>query len=245
MLSRWTILKYPTVASTQDTARELAKSGEGVAPFAVVADHQSQGRGRSGRVWESNSGNLMCSLYITPHIHAAQSGQFSFLTAVSVSSTLEDFGIEAEHKWPNDVLVKGKKIAGVLLESQLRPDGNVDSMVIGIGLNIASAPEGAVSLQTLFPNPISRDEVLSVVLTHFDKLHENFHQNGFAPLREKWLKKAIGIGQKINVRLPNEEFSAVFEGISEEGALLARPENAKTVRIIHSGDVFLKEGQSS
>jgi BirA family biotin operon repressor/biotin-[acetyl-CoA-carboxylase] ligase len=250
------IVHFETLDSTQDKAKEFLSSGVEL-PFAIYADMQTKGRGRSGNEWVSQSGNLFTSIVIPlKNIDAKDAGQYSFLTAVALMDTLSDYGVSnAVNKWPNDILVDGKKIAGILLESDIGADGLINALIIGIGVNLVSAPEGAISLRhcerseaiqkfdrknwiatSALPHHNDSESFLSHFIINLDKNLDIIKQNGFIPIREKWLTKAHGLGSIIRVRLPHETFHGEFIGLEEEGALLVNVDGKP--RKVYSGEVF-------
>lgn len=238
------IYHFESLASTQDIAKQYLADGRDL-PFAVRADIQTKGRGRSGNEWISPVGNLYSSTVIpVKNIPVQNAGQYSFLTAVALMETLADYGVtNAVNKWPNDILVDSKKIAGILLESDVRQDGTINALIIGVGVNIAFAPEGAVCLDTILKSPPLRGEDLgegeNFLKIFLENLQSNltlFEENGFVPIREKWLAKAFGLNETIRVRLPHETFYGVFTGLDEQGALLVNVDG--TLRKVYSGDVF-------
>ena len=258
------IIHFETLDSTQDKAKEFLLSGVEL-PFAIYADMQTKGRGRGGHEWVSQQGNLFTSLVIPlENIHAKNAGQYSFLTAVALMECFADYGVShAANKWPNDILVEDKKIAGILLESDIGTDGFIKALIIGIGVNLVSAPEGAVSLRhceellgdeaiqrfkkkdwiatSALPPRNDSESFLSRFLSHLQTNLDIIRQNGFVPIREKWLSKAHGLGSVIRVSLPHETFHGEFIGLDEEGALLVNVDGKP--RKVYSGEVFF-EGKS-
>jgi BirA family biotin operon repressor/biotin-[acetyl-CoA-carboxylase] ligase len=236
------IYHFETLVSTQDTTKQYLAEGRDL-PFAVYADMQTNGRGRSGNKWVSQHGNLLASIAIPlKNIHAKNAGQYSFLTAVALMDCLADYGVSnAVNKWPNDILVDGKKIAGILLESDISADGIINALIIGIGVNLASAPEGAVCVNDLTGDTISSSELLNQFVKQLNTQMLYIEERGFAPIRQKWLDNAYGMGMIIKIRLPHETFHGKFIGLDEEGALLVNVDGRP--RKVYSGDVFF-EGKS-
>jgi BirA family biotin operon repressor/biotin-[acetyl-CoA-carboxylase] ligase len=235
----WHIQRFDEVTSTQDIATEQARQGA-PAGTVIVAAVQTKGRGRSGNSWESLNGNLFCSLVLRPDIELAQSGQYSFLIAIALNRALSDI-VDDSHsinnKWPNDVLVDEKKIAGILLEAVV-DENAIDAMIVGIGVNIAYAPEDKIFLNALtIDAPESVDSFLSGLLAHLAEVLAEYEAEGFAALREEWLDQALNLHKPIKVRLPNAVLDGVFEGLEADGALTLRLANGD-IKVIHSGEVF-------
>lgn len=209
-------------------------------PFVVQADMQTASRGRSGNKWVSGKGNLLASLVIPlENVHARDAGQYSFLAAIALMNVFIDLGItDIQNKWPNDVLVDGKKIAGILLESDIDADGLLKSIIIGVGINLMSSPDGAVHAEQLLNKTIQPLEFLDQFNHQIQLQLNKMAAEGFAPIRETWLSHAYGLGTEIRVRLPHETFYGEFLGLDGNGALLVKVENEASHRVIHSGEVF-------
>lgn len=231
------------IDSTNDEARRRADSGE-KGPIWLSAKSQTKGRGRRGREWESKEGNLYTTGLYSLAVGAKQAANISFIAALAVKATISHYlkGHTIEVKWPNDVLVDGAKIAGILLESWLN-DGEI-KVAIGIGINIVHAPEiaeyNAVSLAKIMKNPKtvpSAEDVLIVLCDAFESLLAQWNKSGFAPIREKWLACAKGVGTRIGVRLHDKELFGVFKSLNEAGELLLELDNGN-IEIISAGDVF-------
>lgn len=226
----WSIERFDELTSTQDLARERALNGapEGT---VIVAAAQTAGRGRSGNVWQTLKGNLFFSFVLRPNVAPADIGQFSFLVAVALNRVLKRSCADVQNKWPNDILVAGKKIAGILLE---RED---DALIVGVGVNVVSAPEDKISIHAAGGQDQSADSVLEGFLSALDDVFSLYADKGFAPLRQEWLDSAAGIGRAITVRLPSASINGVFEGLEAGGALRLRLESGE-IKVIHSGEVF-------
>jgi BirA family biotin operon repressor/biotin-[acetyl-CoA-carboxylase] ligase len=219
----WQVDVHAKLPSTQDYVRDLVE--EDIPEGTVVqALSQTSGRGRQGREWVSPVGNLYMSLLLYPECDAAKAGQMSFVTAVAVSAAIDEY-IEPGHlktlKWPNDVLIDGKKCAGILIESVLGKDGVVDALIIGIGVNIVAPPEGSIGVAQVsggkqVPIHPFRDKVLH----ELEETYRQWKHQGFAPIRTRWLKQAHGLGDIITARFAKDEAKGIFKGIDDKGALL-------------------------
>lgn len=234
----WHIQRHDEVHSTQDLAHASARAGE-PAGVVVVAKSQTAGRGRIGNVWQSFQGNLLTSIVLRPDIEIGQAGQFSFLTAVALNRTLSEMLDErhaVQNKWPNDILIDGKKIAGILLESVIE-GGRFAALILGIGVNVASCPEDRVSLSSLGATDETAESVLQALLANLAEVLSEYERDGFAPLREEWLDYALNLHKHIKVRLPSATLEGVFEGLEPDGALRLRLDQGD-IKVIHSGEVF-------
>jgi len=242
----YSLIEFDSVPSTNDEATRLGAAG--AADGTVVwARRQIAGRGRRGREWSSPEGNLYCSVLMRPALPLARAAGLSLVAAVAVGDTVAGFladGRRVEHKWPNDVLVGGAKIAGILLEAAGRARGATDWVVVGCGLNVGAEPGVSGQAVTTLAAEAGRDiPVRAVLMALLDNLRlwrGRWETHGIAPIRDSWLARARGLGQDITVRLPREELRGRFEGLDDSGALrLVLPD--ATRRTISAGDVFFDE----
>jgi len=242
----YTLIQQDVLPSTNDEAGRLA--AHGAADGTVVwARRQSAGRGRRGRDWQSPVGNLYCSVLMRPAVPMARAAGLSFVAAVAVGDTVAGFlpaDARVEYKWPNDVLVSGAKVAGILLEASAGPGGSADWVVIGCGVNVAADPAVAGQAVTTLAREAGRavlvEDVLVALLESLRRWRGRWDTQGFGPVREAWLARARGLGRNITVRLPREELHGRFDGLDESGALLLRLPDA-TRRTISAGDVYFDE----
>jgi BirA family biotin operon repressor/biotin-[acetyl-CoA-carboxylase] ligase len=236
------LLELQEVDSTNEEARRRAAAGvEG--PLWIITERQTQGRGRRGREWIAPPGNLSATLLIRPNRPVAECAQLSFAAALAASDMLARFAPLADIrlKWPNDVLSDGRKIAGILLESESGADGTAAWLAVGIGVNLAAFPADtdlpATSLAALGVVPPSPKDALLDLAEAFAKWYEAWRTGGFGPVREAWLSRAQGLGQRIRVRAANEEIWGVFRDIDHTGALLLGMPGGAT-RTVSAGEVF-------
>lgn len=229
-----------TTGSTNDDAKALARLGAAEGTL-VQALRQTAGRGRQGNHWMSEPGNLYMSMILRPRARAAESGQMSFLAAVALAQTVQVFlppAADISLKWPNDLLIGGRKAAGILLETEgASGTAEIDWLVLGMGLNIRHAPEGAISLKEAGAENVDVTAARDLLAGNVLALYRRWQQEGFAVIRSAWLERAANLGGKIRVRLPNQDFYATFDGIDGQGALEITMEDGKK-RAISSGEVF-------
>ena len=239
------LASFAEIDSTNDEAKRRAGAGapEGT---LVWARAQSAGRGRRGRSFISPAGNLYMSIVLRPDRPAASAAQLGFAAALALGDALVPLLPRPEglrYKWPNDVLIDGRKVSGILLESQAAGEGRLDWLVVGIGVNLASFPENvdypAISLAAAGAR-VSVEALLEATAGRFQVWYERWREEGFRPLRDAWLERARGLGEGIRVRLAGEEASGRFAGLDEDGALLL--EDGATRRRIGAGDVFPASG---
>lgn len=237
---------FETLGSTQDRVKDLA-SQRGFSTTWVRAGSQNAGRGRRGRQWVSKPGNLYASGLYAWTGDPAQKALSSFVVALAVAETLESYIDPAKIslKWPNDVLVNGAKIAGILLEA------GEGWITIGVGINLEHHPEGLPYPVTHVLEHMSQDAmdkaeplyagpepILAQMAQGVNAGLETLQTVGFMPIKEKWLSKAACLGESITINLGNQEISGVFETLAENGALRLRLANG-TNRDVLAGDVLL------
>ena len=237
------LVALETVDSTNDEALRLAAAGAEDGTL-VWAREQTGGRGRQGRSWSSPPGNLYFSLVLRPDCAVAEAAQLSFVAGLALG---EAFGsvapplIEVTYKWPNDLLLNGRKAAGILLESRGNPDGTLECLILGIGANLAHFPEDTGFPATSLHYEGARDVAVVALLEafgrHFMSWANRWLDDGFAPVRRAWLQHAHGLGEEIEVRLPRETLKGTFKDLDERGVLvLELPDGTR--REISAGDVY-------
>jgi BirA family biotin operon repressor/biotin-[acetyl-CoA-carboxylase] ligase len=238
------LARFESLDSTSEEARRLAEKGADDGTV-VWARRQTAGRGRQGRTWQSPEGNLYCSILVRPDMSAGDAAQFSFVTALALGGALGGFlpeRIELRYKWPNDLLLDGRKVAGILLESSGGTAGTLDWLVIGAGLNVAECPPvtggyPATSMRQAGARNIELEALLERFLAGFAGWRKRWRNEGLAVVREAWLERAARLGEEITVRLPGVELKGRFEGLDESGALLLDMADGSR-RLVSAGDVF-------
>lgn len=231
---------HPVLDSTNAEARRRASHGV-YGPLWIRAVRQTAGRGRRGRVWSSGEGDLAVTGLFRFETSPAQAAQLSFAAALSAAETV-DAALGPERvtvKWPNDVLVGGRKIAGLLLESgPAQPSGIW--LAVGVGINLVSAPDDAERPATSVSaegGRLEADEAARALAASFARWSAIWRRNGFPPLRDAWLARAFGLGERCEVRLDHETLSGVFADLEPDGSLrLDLPGGGR--RLVSAGDVF-------
>jgi BirA family biotin operon repressor/biotin-[acetyl-CoA-carboxylase] ligase len=223
----WRLHQFATLPSTQDFCRTRAEAGE-PACLAVLAGCQTAGRGTHGRPWQSPPGNLYLSVLLRPAEPARTLMQWSLLAAVALAQTLSRL-VPADAaltcKWPNDLLLGGAKLAGVLVEAACAADGTLDWLVIGFGANLAHAPivpdRPTACLAGAAPAPAAAP-VARALLAELDHWQAVRRDRGFAPVRAAWLQRAPHPGTAMRLRQPQGIVDGGFAGLAADGALLLR-----------------------
>ncbi len=227
------------------TNLEAARQAGAAAPDGTViwAKAQTGGRGRRGRAWTSPAGNLYCSILMRPTEPAQMAGQLGFVVSLAgaeaVRSVLPADRMAAV-KWPNDVLVSSRKVAGILLESQSSVPGRLDWLVAGFGLNIVSHPDAveypASDLRAEGASTTAR-AMLEAYLESFARWRARWRDEGFASVRNAWTGLAVGLGRDIKVRLTDETLEGRFRALDDAGGLVLELPDGN-LRVITSGQVF-------
>jgi BirA family transcriptional regulator, biotin operon repressor / biotin---[acetyl-CoA-carboxylase] ligase len=236
---------YDELDSTNAEVRRRAETGA-AGPVWITAALQTAGRGRRGRAWSTERGNLAATLLMTTDAAPVEAAQISFVAALAAADLAEAcLGPDvARLKWPNDVLVHGKKAVGILVESGARPEGAL-WLAVGIGVNLAHAPQNlerpAVSFaEHMGGKPPEPAAALEVLATRFEAWRRAWATEGFAPIARAWTARALGLGQACEARLPNRTLKGVAEGLDPDGALRLRLDGGGLERIT-AGDVFFGE----
>lgn len=239
------LINLATTSSTNSEAFRLAEEGaeEGT---VVTADEQSKGKGRLGRTWSSPPrANLYCSVILRPRIKPYEAPQLTFLSAVAVARAIErTSGLKPEIKWPNDVLIGGKKVAGLLNEMSAETDG-INFVILGIGVNLNMTADQlpydlrhpATSLFIEGGIKIGRARFTALLLNELDLLYTGFLDQGFAQVRWEWQERCNAHGREVLVSNHGcDDIGGRFAGIDTDGALLVQCPDGTIERIL-SGDV--------
>ncbi len=231
------LIRLAEVDSTLDEARRRLPQISG--PTWIIAERQTKARGRRGRAWLQPQGNLAATLVLPAPGAPEQAALRSFVCALALSDVLAGLGVQSQLKWPNDVLLGGGKLAGILLEGL--PGG---ALSIGIGVNLAEAPgAGAVEADALAPVALASqgllvtpEDFLTLLAGAYGAREASFATYGFAPIRAAWLARAARLGEVIRVRLAKETFAGTFKDVDGQGHLvLSTPRGTRRVA---AGEVF-------
>lgn len=236
------IESYDEIDSTNAEARRRAEAGE-TGPVWITALTQTAGRGRRGRDWQTRTGNLAATLLLATDRPAGEAAQISFVAALAAADLAEVClgpGV-ATVKWPNDLLIHGRKAAGILVESGPLPDGRL-WLAVGIGVNLAHAPQdverpAAAFAEYMSGPPPSPRAALEVLAQAFERWRLAWEREDFAPIARGWTERAHGLGQPCEARLPNQTHRGIAEGLDLDGALRLRLDDGAVLRIT-AGDVF-------
>lgn len=233
-----------TVESTQKEAHKIAEESE--EGTLIIAEEQTAGRGRMTRAWHSPKGTgIWMSLILKPNLPPVKAPQFTLIAAVAVAEAIQDVtGLTPEIKWPNDLLMNGKKITGILTELQADAD-RIRSIIIGIGMNVnqqafpAELEDIATSLAIEKGETISRAKLVQAILKNIEIYYKEYVENGFASIKQKWESFAVSIGRHITARTVNGSIRGKAIGITEEGVLKLQDEEG-IIHSIYSADIEIE-----
>jgi BirA family biotin operon repressor/biotin-[acetyl-CoA-carboxylase] ligase len=233
----------PQTASTNDEVKRLAAHGapEGT---VVIAAQQTHGRGRHGRSFVSPLGGIYLSLLLRPRLQAQCLPQLTLLVAVAAAEAITEVSaLPVRLKWPNDIEIHGKKVAGILVEAVIHA-GLPAAVIVGIGINVNTTLEQfpqelqarVTSLSLAAGRPFARSQLIATLLTHLERLYCTFQEVGTAPIRQRWLHYGAIAGRALRFVQDGRSHLAAGVGLDEDGALVVRLVDGTPQRII-AGDV--------
>lgn len=226
----WRLSIHESLPSTSTLLTELAGKGEPEG-LAILARGQTAGRGTRGRAWESRTGNLHLSVLLRPAVPLRTMPQAAFVAALAMQQAA---GPGTRVKWPNDLMLDGAKVGGVLTEAAGDAQGGLAWLVFGIGINLAYAPEvPGRAVAALGPEPV---EIFARrLLDAVSHWHGIWTSQGFAPIRAAWMHVGPEAGAEVTVSRAGSRLTGRYEGISEEGGLLLAVEGR--IHALHSGEI--------
>nr|WP_314428934.1 biotin--[acetyl-CoA-carboxylase] ligase [uncultured Brevundimonas sp.] len=234
--------------STNAEARRRAEAGEG-GPLWITARRQTAGRGRRGRKWESESGNLASTLLLLTRKSPAEAAQLTFAASLAVADLLDRYVPPAlvTIKWPNDVLLNGRKTSGILIESGPAPSGGL-WLAVGIGVNLSRTPGDTERPATCIAehlgngvvSPPTIEQAAQALADTFGVWLDRWTTLGFQPILDAWIARTPGLHGPCTARLTNETLTGVADGVEADGSLRLKLLDG-SLRIISAGDVFFGE----
>lgn len=236
------IIYHPTLTSTMETARKEARRGTANGTV-VIAGEQTAGRGRLKRTWFSPGGNIALSIILYPD--TAGLPFLIMIASLAAASSIEGVtGLKTQIKWPNDILIRGKKVAGILIENEVK-GGKASYAVIGIGINIGLHPDNireisniATSLEEELGETVSREDVIRSLLTEFELLY--LQLPNIEPIFNAWRDRLVTLGQKVTATWGEDTIRGIAESVDESGALMIRLADGSLTKVV-AGDVTLRE----
>lgn len=245
-LDRYNLLIFDEIDSTSSEAIRLARAGV-AGDFIIWAKRQTAGRGRYSRVWYSEAGNLYVTILLNRNVQITKRSQLSFVTALALHKAIISFAqqyktaFQVRLKWPNDILIEGKKAAGILLES-IDLDSN-NYIIVGVGVNLQSNPSELRQLVTnlyAYGININAEQMLCCFIRYFEKYLLLWQYSGFMPIRDQWLQKASNLQQVISIDDGKNKISGVLLGIDFEGNLCLKSSSGE-IHIISTGEVLFRQ----
>jgi len=237
------VYSYRKVGSTNLLGFRLAEN-EAEEGTVIVADEQSKGKGRMGRSWYSPPGlGIWMSLILRPDIPPFKAPGLSICAGLALAQTiLEMTGIEAKIKWPNDCLIEGKKVGGILLELSAELD-RINFVIVGIGVNVNHSPtdfpknltQTATSIKIKLGKKVSRLLLLTSFLEEFERIYLDFRKNGLSPQGEMIKSFSSLLGKKVSIKFGKEKIEGVAENIDENGSLVVKTKKGK--KVVTAGEV--------
>ncbi len=238
---------FNEVSSTNTVARFLSMN-QAEDGSVVISEKQTAARGRSGKAWESPLGGVWLSIILNPHVDHSKLPLITLATGVAVAKTLEKIGVEnPEIKWPNDIMINGKKVCGILTEA-IAKFNTIENVIIGVGidanLDIEQFPdelkEGTTTLQHELGRVGNENLLIKTFLEEFEEISELFDHEGYEAILKEWRKRSYSIGKIVEVREPfNKNYDAYVLGISREGALVVEKIDGTLEKVI-SGECIIK-----
>ena len=233
------VIYYPSLASTMDMAKREAQQGamEGT---VIIADEQTAGKGRVKRVWLSPKGCVALSIILYPSVLHLPS--LIMVASLAVARSIEVVtGLKPQIKWPNDVIIKGKKVCGILIKSEVTGD-SVDFAIIGIGVNVnfrvSDFPEIlpiATSLSDELGRDVSRLDIIRCLLVEIERLYL-----AGGSIYEEWRDSLVTLGKRVQAKMGETTHEGIAESVARDGSLLLRHRDGSLTRIV-AGDVTLRD----
>lgn len=243
-----TIHYQEVCASTQPIAHQLAQAGtpDGT---VILCEEQTAGKGRLARAWTSTQGKgIWMSIVIRPDIPPTKAPQFTLIAALAVARAIEEIAdVRAEIKWPNDLLINGKKCTGIFTELQADID-RVHSIILGIGVNVnqqlSDFPEEiqsiATSIQMITGQPVDRAKLVAQILHHLEIYSDMYVKHGFTPLKILWESYSCTLGKRIKAIMVHQQIEGIALGITDDGVLQVKTDDGK-IHGIYSADIEIQK----
>jgi BirA family biotin operon repressor/biotin-[acetyl-CoA-carboxylase] ligase len=243
------IYSFHEVESTNGVAKFLARF-ETVEGGVVISEIQTKGKGRLGRKWESPTGGIWLSIILKPDIEPSKASFITLATGVAVAKTLRKMNIDAKIKWPNDILINGKKVCGILTEANATFH-TVDYVIVGVGIDsnlntdilTHDIKEKTTSISNETPGEIKESEIIANFLNQFEEVYDLFKEEKFNEILCEWRKMSQTFGNYVEIKQPlGKILKGVAIGITNEGALVLELKNGTLKKVI-SGECIIREDE--
>lgn len=239
---------YKEVLSTNTLAKFFAEQGE-TENTIIISEIQTKGKGRSGKKWESPLGGVWLSMIMNPDIEQSKASLITLATGVAVANAVRSFGIEnVEIKWPNDILIDGKKVSGILTEAVAKLN-TIKYIVIGVGIDVNldshkisdDLQEPTISLKNATGKRVDEIIVIKKFLEEFEKIFEKFQNKEYEEILKEWRRQSYSIGKYAHIMQPfDNSFDGYIIGINKEGALIVEKADGSLEKVI-SGEYTIKK----
>ncbi|MFK8040532.1 MAG: biotin--[acetyl-CoA-carboxylase] ligase [Rickettsiaceae bacterium] len=244
-IDEYHLLIFNQIDSTNDEAKRLISNGLGNDDCVIIADQQISGRGRRGKEWISDIGNLYCTILLCGDIKVNQAQQLSFLSSIALYDAIvylaqnRKITIDIKLKWPNDLLINGNKVSGILIESIKH--NNQNYTLIGLGANLAKHPEIDQATTSLLKENISINnfDMLDLFMHSFAKYLSIWQFAGFDQIKSYWMQRSYKLDTMLIVNDNVNNIAGAFCGIDDEGNLLLRKSDDNNVMVFNSAQVSL------
>ena len=244
------ILYFDEVNSTNEKANELAANVE--EGTVIIAEKQKKGIGRFGREWISPEGGVYVSVILKPKISPIDASKMTLIAGIAVAKVIRKLGLDAKLKWPNDVLIHGKKVGGILTSISTK-EGKIDYIIVGIGINanvdISMFPKelqkSATSLKGELKTEVSTEKIIEDVLYEIEMNYEifKFKKGNFTYLLNEWKRLSDTIGKKVKIKMRTEVIEGEAVGVNRDGALILKLEDGSLKNIIAGECLHLRNGE--
>jgi len=241
------IYYYRELESSNLTAKEKARSKKNTVPegTVIISERQTGGKGRLGRKWFSPTGGIWLSIILYPHLSPAYIPRITLITAVAVVRAIKELtGIQGQIKWPNDILIQGKKVCGILAEMSAELD-LINWLVIGLGINVnidheefpVELKDITISLMDILKQKISRIKLVQLFLREFEKCYNMLNKKESLALLNEWKLYSYTLGKKIKIKTGNKIITGQAMDINDKGVLIVKQDNGEYIDII-SGTIL-------
>lgn len=236
MINKFNITDYKEVTSTLDLAVKLANSNKVAHGDVIIAQHQSEGRGRYNREWKSVKGNIYMTIILKPKVQEELWPQISYIIGEAIYEAIlqVDSNLNVDLKWVNDVLIDKRKVAGILLEKSCP-----GFLFAGVGINLFSDASfkklNAISLNEC-SDKFNRDDLIQAFLDRFKLNYNEWLSNGFIPIKNLWLRRSSMLGKLIKIKYMERQKEGIFVGINDNGAMQLLRHNK--IEVINAGELY-------
>ena len=241
---------FDEVNSTNEKADKLAANVE--EGTVIIAEKQKKGIGRFGREWISPKGGVCVSVILKPKISPIDASKMTLIAGIAVAKVIRKLGLDAKLKWPNDVLIHGKKVGGILTSINTK-EGKIDYIIVGVGINvnidISTFPkelqEGTTSLKEELKKEVSMEKIIEDILYEVEINYETSKERKFTFLLNEWKRLSNTIGKKVKIKMRAEVIEGEAVGVNRDGALILKREDGSLKKIIAGECIHLRNGELS